>query len=82
MYVIGGLIDRNRHKGVCFKKAQELGCAAAKLPVRDVVEMSGSHVLTVNQVIQILSRSGVHYGDGHQSEMWHPRGGEWVRLHE
>lgn len=54
VYVIGGLIDRNRHKGVCHAKARRLGCATAKLPLREHVEMTGSAVLTVNQVMKIL----------------------------
>ena len=54
VYVIGGLIDRNHHKGVCLAKAREMGCRAAKLPIRELVSMSGSHVLTVNQVVSIL----------------------------
>ena len=57
-YIIGGIVDRNAHKGVTLRKAQEQGVRAAKLPIREHCEMSSSCVLTVNQIFSILLRYG------------------------
>lgn len=54
IYIIGGLVDRNRWKGITMKKAQEQGIQTAKLPIGSYLKMSSSQVLTVNQVIEIL----------------------------
>ncbi|KAH7837755.1 hypothetical protein Vadar_017567 [Vaccinium darrowii] len=54
IYIVGGLVDRNRWKGVTMKKAEEQGIQTAKLPIGNYLKMSGSKVLTVNQVIEIL----------------------------
>ncbi|XP_027338697.1 tRNA (guanine(9)-N1)-methyltransferase [Abrus precatorius] len=54
IYVIGGLVDRNRWKGITLKKAQEQGIQTAKLPIGSFMKMSSSQVLTVNQVVEIL----------------------------
>ncbi|BAT87580.1 uncharacterized protein HKW66_Vig0070310 [Vigna angularis] len=53
-YIIGGLVDRNRWKGITLKKAQEQGIQTAKLPIGNFMKMSSSQVLTVNQVVEIL----------------------------
>ncbi|XP_058197177.1 tRNA (guanine(9)-N1)-methyltransferase-like [Rhododendron vialii] len=54
IYIVGGLVDRNRWKGITMKKAEEQGIQTAKLPIGNYLKMSGSKVLTVNQVIEIL----------------------------
>ncbi|KAI3718583.1 hypothetical protein L6452_19460 [Arctium lappa] len=54
IYIVGGLVDRNRWKGITMKKAVEQGIQTAKLPIGNYLKMSGSQVLTVNQVIEIL----------------------------
>ncbi|XP_065854481.1 tRNA (guanine(9)-N1)-methyltransferase [Euphorbia lathyris] len=54
LYIIGGLVDRNRWKGLTMKKAQEQGIQTAKLPISDYLKLSSSQVLTVNQVLEIL----------------------------
>ena len=38
LYIIGGLVDRNRHKGVCKKKAEDQGIATGRLPIQDHVK--------------------------------------------
>ncbi|KAI8524889.1 hypothetical protein RHMOL_Rhmol13G0184500 [Rhododendron molle] len=54
IYIVGGLVERNRWKGITMKKAKEQGIKTAKLPIGNYMKMSGSKVLTVNQVIEIL----------------------------
>ncbi len=53
-YVIGGLVDRNRHKGVSFERASKLGVKIAKLPLKQFVDLKSSPVLTVYHVFEIL----------------------------
>ncbi|KAL4585342.1 hypothetical protein LXL04_009960 [Taraxacum kok-saghyz] len=54
IYIVGGLVDRNRCKGITMKKALEQGIQTAKLPIGNYLKMSSSQVLTVNQVMEIL----------------------------
>lgn len=57
-YVIGGIVDRNRYKHLCAKKAEALGVRMARLPIDpsflDGQPMQARKVLTVNQVFAIL----------------------------
>ncbi|KAH8693976.1 guanine-1-methyltransferase-domain-containing protein [Talaromyces proteolyticus] len=53
-YIIGGLVDKNRHKGVCYQKATELGIKTAKLPIGDYLRMASRHVLATNHVLEIM----------------------------
>ena len=53
-YIIGGLVDRNRHKAVCHRKATELGFKTAKLPIGQYLEMNSRSVLATNHVSQIM----------------------------
>jgi len=61
VYIIGGLIDHNRHKGLTSSKALALGIETARLPLDQHVFLSSSQVLAVNQVYAILS----HFQDYH-----------------
>ncbi|CAJ2658169.1 tRNA (guanine(9)-N1)-methyltransferase [Trifolium pratense] len=54
IYIIGGLVDRNRNKGITLEKAQKQGIQTAKLPIGNFLTMSSSQVLTVNQVLEII----------------------------
>ncbi|CAI5704712.1 unnamed protein product [Peronospora effusa] len=57
VYIIGGIVDRNRLKGITYQKAVEQGIETAKLPLDAVVEMgSATRVLTVNHVFEILAQ--------------------------
>lgn len=47
IYIIGGLVDRNRWKGITMKKAQEQGIQTAKLPIANFMKMSSSQVLFI-----------------------------------
>lgn len=55
-YVVGGLVDKNRHKGVCYKTAVEKGLRTAKLPIGDYMQMASRFVLTTNHVVDIMLR--------------------------
>ncbi|KAI9995804.1 hypothetical protein PInf_012872 [Phytophthora infestans] len=57
VYIIGGIVDRNRLKGITYEKAVEQGIETAKLPLDAVVEMgAATRVLTVNHVFEILAQ--------------------------
>jgi tRNA (guanine9-N1)-methyltransferase len=61
VYVIGGIVDRNRHPLLTLKKAERLGIATAKLPLAEHVTMGGSTpVLTVNHVFEIILHWNAH----------------------
>lgn len=53
-YIVGGLVDRNRHKGACFAKAQSQGVATARLPIGDYVQLASSSVMCTNHVVEML----------------------------
>ncbi|KAA8909784.1 tRNA methyltransferase TRMD/TRM10-type domain-containing protein, partial [Sphaerosporella brunnea] len=53
-YIIGGMVDRNRYKHLCFNRAQEQGIAHAKLPLGEYIKMASRQVLTTNQVVEIM----------------------------
>ncbi|MCJ1450691.1 tRNA (guanine(9)-N(1))-methyltransferase [Mycoblastus sanguinarius] len=55
-YIIGGLVDKNRHKGVCYKKAMDRGVKTAKLPIGDYMQMTSRFVLATNHVTEIMLR--------------------------
>lgn len=55
VYVIGGIVDRNRLKGATLTKAQELGVKTARLNLDTSVSIgSGTAILTVNHCVEIL----------------------------
>ncbi|OKL56702.1 tRNA (guanine(9)-N1)-methyltransferase [Talaromyces atroroseus] len=53
-YIIGGLVDKNRHKGVCYQKAIEMGVKTAKLPIGEYLRMASRPVLATNHVVEIM----------------------------
>ena len=55
-YVIGGLVDRNRHKGICYKRAMAHGMETARLPIGEYMEMTSRFVLATNHVHEIMLR--------------------------
>ncbi|KAH8757313.1 guanine-1-methyltransferase-domain-containing protein [Diaporthe sp. PMI_573] len=55
-YVIGGLVDRNREKLLCQKRAEEKGIRTAKLPIGDYMVMASRQVLATNHVVEIMSK--------------------------
>lgn len=53
-YIIGGIVDKNRHKGLCYKRACEQGIPTAKLPIENYMKMQSRTVLAVNHVVEIM----------------------------
>ncbi|GAB7361378.1 hypothetical protein MBLNU230_g1433t1 [Neophaeotheca triangularis] len=53
-YVIGGLVDKNREKGICYRRAVEAGVKTARLPIGKYLEMQSRKVLTTNHVHEIM----------------------------
>lgn len=54
--VIGGLVDKNRHKGAAHARAALLGVPTARLPLADHAQLRSSPVLTVVHVVEMLCR--------------------------
>ncbi|KAI8521393.1 tRNA methyltransferase 10 [Branchiostoma belcheri] len=54
VYVIGGLVDHNSHKGLCYQRACEAGVSHAQLPIAQFVKIQSRKVLAVNHVFEIM----------------------------
>lgn len=53
-YVVGGIVDRNRFKGLTESKARALGIATARLPLEHHLKLLGAWALTTCHVVAIL----------------------------
>lgn len=47
VYIIGGLVDHNHHKGMSYEKAQKNGLKTARLPLNEFISMKTRTVLTI-----------------------------------
>ncbi|KAF2242175.1 hypothetical protein BU26DRAFT_524809 [Trematosphaeria pertusa] len=61
-YIIGGLVDKNRHKGLCYKRAMNRGVKTAKLPIGEFLQMKSRQVLVTNHVLEIMLK-WLEFGD-------------------
>lgn len=53
-YIIGGLVDKNREKGLCYRRAREKGIRTARLPIGHFMVMQSRQVLATNHVVEIM----------------------------
>lgn len=53
-YIIGGLVDRNREKGLCYRRATERGIKTARLPIGTYLDMQSRKILATNHVALIM----------------------------
>lgn len=60
-YIVGGIVDKNRHKLLCYNKAKELGITAKRLPISEYINLAGRKVLTTTHVVQLMLK----YFDNH-----------------
>ncbi|XP_065072382.1 tRNA methyltransferase 10 homolog A-like [Rhopilema esculentum] len=60
VYVIGGIVDHNAHKGMCFGLAEKAGIGHARLPIDEYIKLEGRKVLPVNHVFEILLHFAEH----------------------
>jgi tRNA (guanine9-N1)-methyltransferase len=70
IYIIGGIVDHNRHKLLTYSKALKQGIAHGRLPIRESgVQLTTSCVLAVNHVMDIIARYH-SLGGGKSLEVW------------
>jgi tRNA (guanine9-N1)-methyltransferase len=60
IYIIGGIVDRNRLKRAAIGHAESLGIQTAKLPITDYLSMVATKILTCNHVFEILLKYKEH----------------------
>lgn len=56
VYIIGGLVDHNHHKSICYNMALEKKIMHYRLPINKFMHMRTRPVLTVNHVYEIICR--------------------------
>ncbi|KAJ1927685.1 tRNA (guanine(9)-N(1))-methyltransferase, partial [Linderina macrospora] len=54
VYVVGGIVDKNRYPKLTLEKAEKQGIAHGQLPIGKYIQMSTRKVMTVNQIFEML----------------------------
>ena len=54
VYVIGGFVDHNSHKGLAYERAKAAGFGHARLPIDSYFTLATRKVLTVCHVYEII----------------------------
>lgn len=62
MYIVGGIVDKNRHKGLSARVAAELGIETGRLPIEEEgIKLSSCTVLsTMHGALLQADRSQVN----------------------
>ncbi|KAG0675521.1 tRNA (guanine(9)-N(1))-methyltransferase [Kluyveromyces marxianus] len=55
-YIVGGIVDKNRHKNLCLNKAKELNIPTRRLPIDEFISLAGRKVLTTSHMVQLMLR--------------------------
>ncbi|KAG6063308.1 hypothetical protein E4U32_001409 [Claviceps aff. humidiphila group G2b] len=55
-YIIGGLVDKNREKGLCYRRAVQRGIRTARLPIGQYMVMQSRQILATNHVVEIMAK--------------------------
>lgn len=64
VYIIGGIVDRNKYRGLTYEKATKEGISTARLPINDIRLQHGTTVLTVNTMVDMLLHVVTAYSSG------------------
>ena len=60
-YIIGGIVDRNKYKGLSLNKAKELKINHGKFPIGEYLKLQSSQVLTTNHTFHILNEFSIKH---------------------
>ncbi|ORM41115.1 tRNA (guanine(9)-N1)-methyltransferase [Babesia sp. Xinjiang] len=60
IYVIGGIVDRNRLKGIALNRSKHIGAKCKRLPIKEYVQLTQSHVLSITACVSIFLNYTLH----------------------
>ena len=86
VYIIGGLVDHNNHKGICHRLALEKGVSHARFPIQEAgIEMKTRQVLTIDHVFRIIAAvasEGKSWKEGLMETLPNRKGAKEVLEHD